>query len=154
MVVMQKGNETIALAYDPSGKKLPRVDKEGSLLFSYQPKPVTIPYRIRVHQACQVNYSNSNQPHSFECDLFVNEQKVRLSMNQVHETWDGYRFYLAAISPESPGQVHQVRIVVNHDPAKYYVTYPGCLILVLGISMFSSLFSPLFLTKRQRLQNR
>lgn len=140
MVVLENGKEQIVLAYDPSGKKLGVPDKEGRVLFSYQPKPIMIPYRVRVHEAVQTNYSNSNQPFSYQCTLFLNQEKVQLSMNQVHETWDGYRFYLAAISPEDPGKVHQVKIVVNHDPAKYYLTYPGCLILVLGISLFSSFF--------------
>lgn len=136
MAVLENAEEKIVLTYDPSGKKIAQGNHRGTALFNYQPKPIAIPYRVRVHEATQVNYANTNQPHSYSCTAFINEEKVTLSMNQVHETWDGYRFYLASIYPDNPGQVHQVRIVVNHDPAKYWLTYPGCLVLVMGIGLF------------------
>lgn len=140
LAVLGNGNEEIALAYDPSGKKLPRPNLKGTALFNYQPKPIYIPYRLRVHEAVQINYANSSQAHRYECTAFIHdgvkEEKIVLSMNQVHETWDGFRFYLASIYPDDAGQAHQVRIVVNHDPAKYWLTYPGCMILVLGIALF------------------
>lgn len=136
MVTLQHGGEWIHLVYDPSGKKLPLPDRNAKLLFRYQPKPIAIPHKVHVHEASQVQYANSSQTHSYRCVAFIDDEEIALSMNQVHETWDGYRFYLAAISPEAGGEVHQVRIVVNHDPAKYWVTYPGCCILVLGIGMF------------------
>lgn len=140
LVILGNREEQIALSYDPSGKKIPKANKAGSALFRYQPKPIAIPYTIRMHQATRYNYANSNQAKSYCCTAFINDEPATLSMNNVYETWDGYRFYLAAISPEAPGQVHQVRIVVNRDPAKYWLTYPGCMILVLGIALFSTYF--------------
>ena len=50
-------------------------------------------------------------------------------MNNVYETKDGYRFYLANMTPESK----QAQLIVNHDPVKYILTYPGGVILALGI---------------------
>jgi uncharacterized protein YijF (DUF1287 family) len=53
----------------------------------------------------------------------------------VHETWDGYRFYLSSITPSDESAVKQVQIVVNYDPAKYLLTYPGAIVLSCGILM-------------------
>ena len=54
-------------------------------------------------------------------------------MNNVHETWEGYRFYLSNISPSGEESVKRIQLVVNHDPAKYWLTYPGAIILSIGI---------------------
>ena len=54
-------------------------------------------------------------------------------MNRVHETWEGYRFYLSSISPQEEGFLKKIQLVVNHDPGKYWLTYPGAIILTLGI---------------------
>jgi uncharacterized protein YijF (DUF1287 family) len=32
-----------------------------------------------------------------------------------------------------PAEMKQVQIVVNYDPAKYYLTYPGGCLVALGI---------------------
>lgn len=125
--------EEIALRYDPFGTGLPWPTKSGRYLLHYKPGTAPIPYHIRVRDARQINYANSNQPYSYECDILVDGKETTLSMNEVYETWDGYRFYLAAISPGTAGEVQQVRIVVNRDPAKYWLTYPGAIILTLGI---------------------
>lgn len=99
----------------------------------------SIPYRLRLRNARQINYPNSSSSYSFEADLIITDKKNKIplestiSMNEVHETWDGYRFYLSHISPGNETDVQTVQIVVNHDPAKYYFTYPGALILSIGI---------------------
>ncbi|WP_039376566.1 hypothetical protein, partial [Parachlamydia acanthamoebae] len=51
----------------------------------------------------------------------------------VYETWDGYRFYLANMTPATENSAKRVQIVVNYDPAKYILTYPGAIILSMGI---------------------
>lgn len=131
--------ETLSLGYDRfgSGFKWPML--QGKYLIRFQPNFEKIPYKIRVRQARQINYAGSQQPFSYECDLIVTDQRNNtivektISMNNVHETWDGYRFYLANISPPGDGQVKRVQIVVNHDPGKYFLTYPGAFIMTLGI---------------------
>jgi len=131
--------ETITLSYDrfASGLKWPILN--GMYRIRFQPDYVSIPYRVRLRRARQINYANSNQPYSYECDLIIEDVsngtqvEKTISMNHVHETWDGYRFYLSGIAPPAAGAVKHVQIVVNHDPAKYFLTYPGAIILSLGI---------------------
>ncbi len=54
-------------------------------------------------------------------------------MNEVHETSDGYRFYLSGMGPLDRYGVKNVQLVVNRDPAKYLLTYPGAILVSLGI---------------------
>lgn len=107
----------------------------------FQPRFQQIPYRVRLRDARQVNYPHSSQPFSYESDLLVYNRRNRkdkpvettLSMNHVFQTWDGYRFYLANISPPTETAVQRIQLIVNHDPAKYLLTYPGGILLAMGI---------------------
>jgi hypothetical protein len=134
-----KKNEIIRLGYDRFGTKFKWPIFNGEYRIRFQPKFQKLPYRIRLRDARQLNYSNSTQPYSYESDLIITDLKKKsseekmISMNNVHETWDGYRFYLANISPPNETSVQRVQIVVNHDPGKYYFTYPGAIILTCGI---------------------
>lgn len=127
------------LTYDRYGRGLKWPILNGKYLLRFQPKYISIPYHVRLHHARQINYSNSSQPYSFESDLIITDRRDHssvektISMNHVHETWDGYRFYLASITPPTENAVKQIQIVVNHDPAKYILTYPGAIILTIGI---------------------
>ncbi len=131
--------ETVSLGYDRFATRIKWPILGGRYLVRFQPLCKKIPYRLRLRQARQINYAGSQQPYSYECDLLItqidngNEIEKTISMNEVHETWEGYRFYLASVYPPSPGEIKRVQIVVNYDPAKYLVTYPGALILTLGI---------------------
>lgn len=131
--------EKIALAYDRHGTGFKWPILDGSFLIRFQPQFRTIPYRIRLRDARQINYTNSTQPYSFESDILIyNAQgdvvdEATISMNHVYETWDGYRFYLASMSPSQETDAQRVQIVVNYDPAKYWLTYPGGIIVTLGI---------------------
>lgn len=131
--------EWISLTYDRFGQGLKWPIFNGEYLVRFQPIFKTIPYRVRLRHARQINYANSFQAFSYESDLVITDTEQNsslektISMNHVHETWDGYRFYLASIAPPNEGAVKKVQIVVNHDPAKYYMTYPGAIILSLGI---------------------
>ncbi len=132
--------QMISLAYDPTGKGFKWPILHGDYTIRFQPQIREIPYRVRLRQARQIYYASSNQPYSYESDILISEEghpplEKTLSMNHVHETWDGYRFYLAGLSPfsEERKEVKRVQIIVNHDPAKYYFTYPGALIITLGI---------------------
>lgn len=128
--------EKIALAYQADGSSMKWPILNGQFVIRYQPEEFEIPYRIRLRQARQVQYPNSQQVYSYESDILISEAgkepvEKTLSMNQVHETWDGYRFYLAGISQGE--HLKRIQIIVNHDPAKYLLTYPGGAIVFLGI---------------------
>jgi hypothetical protein len=128
--------QRFTLAYDPSGTGL-KWPLWGLYTFRFQPRQIDIPYRIRLREARQINYAHSNQPYSYESDIVIidkegKEEEATLSMNHVHETWDGYRFYLAGMSPARENGIKRIHVVVNHDPAKYLLTYPGALLVALG----------------------
>ncbi len=131
--------EIIALAYDRYGSGLKWPIFNGKYLVRFQPSFKPLPYRLRLRDARQINYANSTQPYSYEADLLITDLKDNdvvektISMNKVHETWDGYRFYLANISPSQETSVQRIQIIVNQDPAKYWLTYPGALMMTLGI---------------------
>lgn len=131
--------EYLTLTYDKYGTGLAWPILEGRYILRYQPLFVEIPYKVRLHDARQINYPGTQQPYSYESDIIVTRMKDQskvektISMNNVHETSDGYRFYLASLSPPQEEAAQRVQIVVNHDPAKYFLTYPGALIMSLGI---------------------
>jgi hypothetical protein len=131
--------EFIPLIYDKKATGLCWPCGNGEILLRYQPMVYQIPYHIRLRQARQVNYPNSTQPYSYEADLSVKDLRTgnvvekTVSMNHVHETDDGYRFYLSSMYPPEEGSVKTIQIVANRDPAKYWMTYPGAVILTLGI---------------------
>lgn len=140
-VRFEKGSkqETTTLCYNPVGNGFKWPVLNGTFLVRFQPMVQEIPYRLRLRQARQINYAGTQQPYSFESDLIITDKATgqsvesSISMNNVHETWDGYRFYLANISPPDQGSLKRVQIVVNRDPAKYFLTYPGACFMVLGI---------------------
>lgn len=131
--------QTVSLAYSKFGSGLKWPILDGEYLVRFQPKFIELPYRVRLRSARQINYANTTQPFSFESDIIITDRRTgqsvekTISMNNVHETWDGYRFYLANIAPPSEGAVKTIQLIVNHDPAKYWLTYPGACILTLGI---------------------
>lgn len=135
----RKLQQTISLSYDKFGAGLKWPIFGGKYLVRLQPLFVPLPYSLRLRQARQINYAGSGQPYSYESDLLIKElangEEVEktISMNEVHETWDGYRFYLANIVPPDPGALKRVQIVANRDPAKYILTYAGALIMSIGI---------------------
>jgi len=131
--------EFIALQYDPFGTGLKWAAFQGKYLFRFQPRFVQIPYHVRLRKAKQTLYPNSNQPSGYESDLWITDLRSHVTteasirMNQVFETWDGYRFYLANIYPNQETKVKGAQIIINHDPVKYLVTYPGCFMIALGM---------------------
>lgn len=129
--------QTIALAYDSSsgGLKWPLLN--GKYVIRFQPNLRELPYRIRLRQARQIAYPQSQQIYSYESDLLITENnklpiEQTLSMNHVYETWDGYRFYLSGIGSSADGMLKRIQLAVNYDPAKYFLTYPGTVLVFLG----------------------
>lgn len=140
--------ELVSLIHNPyrAGLKIPIL--QGQYLVRFQPITQDIPYRVRLRSARQINYPGTYQPYSYESDVIIfgkdgNRIEKTLSMNHVHETPDGYRFYLAGITVFTDG-IAQATLAVNYDPAKYILTYPGGCIIALGIILlfwFKKVFS-------------
>lgn len=129
--------ETIALAYESTSAGLKWPILQGRYRMRLQPQVYQLPYRVRLRQARQILYPHSSQVYSYEGDLLISDrgkepQEVTLSMNHVHETWDGYRFYLAGIGSASERGIKRIQLAVNYDPAKYFLTYPGALLVFIG----------------------
>lgn len=131
--------DRITLRFDRLGTGLKRPFLDGDYLVRFQQQTQQLPYHVRLRQARQINYALSSQPYSYESDLLITDirngkiEEQTISMNRVHETWDGYRFYLSNITPSDETAVKKIQLIVNYDPAKYILTYPGGLIVTLGI---------------------
>ncbi|MFT5319573.1 MAG: hypothetical protein ACI8RA_002854 [Chlamydiales bacterium] len=131
--------QLITLAYDPYGNGLKWPTLNGEYLFRFQPRFLEIPYHVRLRDTRQLNYASSMQAFSYESDIIITDKRngesveATLSMNNVYETWDGYRFYMANISPPNEVAAQRAQIIVNHDPGKYWLTYPGGCILTVGM---------------------
>lgn len=133
LIHLSIGSEKLSLRYN-SPLKWPILN--GKHLLRYQPETHEIPHHIRLRQARQIRYAGSANPFSYEADLLITSNgstlEKTISMNNVHETWDGTRFYLASISPPDETAVKRIQLSVNHDPARYFLTYPGGLLVTLG----------------------
>jgi len=131
--------ETISLPFEDYGQGLKWGVMKGAYLVRFQPETLEIPFRVRLRNARQINYATSNSAASFESNLMIkdtrhdDEVEVTLSMNHVYETWDGWRFYLSNIFPDNDTEIHQIQLIVNFDPVKYSLTYPGAAIMSCGI---------------------
>lgn len=130
--------QTIAFAYDETGSDLKWPILEGKYLVRFQPRLKELPYRIRLRQAREIPYPDSQQIYSYESDVIISEKNKipiaqTLSMNRVYETWDGYRFYLGGIGHSFDSSLKRIQLAVNYDPVKYLMTYPGAGLVFLGI---------------------
>lgn len=130
--------QSIALAYDASGMGMQWPILRGRYLVRFQPQIRMLPYRVRLRQARQIAYPESPQIYSYESDVLITDQvhppmETTLSMNHVYETWDGTRFYLSGVGLSPDPAVKRIRLAVNHDPAKYWLTYPGACLVFLGV---------------------
>jgi len=126
-----KKSEIVTFSYDKYAQKFKWPILDGQYLLRFQSYRQEIPIHMRLHSAKQINYPGTNKPYSYEAKVSFDGQEQRLSMNKVFEK-KGYRFYLANLV-SSPSGAHHIQIIVNHDPAKYLLTYPGAACLVAGI---------------------
>lgn len=139
MVDLLIDGKTISLLFEPNSPALkwPLFDKKH--LISFQPHQITLPFSIELLEARNVLYPNGKESNSYECDLIIREKGElllkTLSMNEVYETEDGYRLYLAGIGEIDSHGVKKAHLVVNKDPAKYALTYPGGLLVAIGICL-------------------
>jgi len=129
--------EYISLQYDQSSSGLYWPIFGGDYQLRFQSEQRKIPCHLRLRDARQINYPGSSQAMSYESDLLVDAGgrtiEKTLSMNNVYESDEGYRFYLSNIHPMDESAVQKAHIVVNYDPVKYWLTYPGGALLALGI---------------------
>lgn len=123
--------EVITLAYDRFGTGFKWPALHGKYLLRFQSFEKTIPHHVRLREARKIDYPGTDQPYSFEADLLVDGEEATISMNHVFEK-KGYRFYLANLLT-APFSAKRVQIVVNYDPAKYLLTYPGAILLAIGM---------------------
>lgn len=138
-----KQREKISLSYENAAAGLKWPIFGGRYLLRFQPATVTLPWRVRLRDAQQILYAGASQPFSYESTLLLTPIgqpelgiPATLSMNNVHETHDGFRFYLSSMSPADQTAVQRIQLAVNYDPVKSLLTYPGAAILSLGIVLF------------------
>jgi len=125
---IQKGDETEKrmLLYES-----PVLEPVFGTLLKFQPLVARAPNHIHLHKAKTIYRPGTQIPESFEAKISVDEEPFTLLMNQVYESKQGYRYYLSHIEGKA-GEVKEVQLAVNFDPAKYILTYPGGLLVVLG----------------------
>lgn len=111
---------------------------QGEYLVRFEPLRVKMDERIKLKQARATTHPNTNNPASYTAEIMAGNNSQKLSMNEVWENDSGMRFYLANMSPLDESVVKEVRLVVNHDPFKRILTYPGAIILALGIVLLFS----------------
>ena len=128
-------SEVISLVYDPRANRLKWPILFGSYLVRFVANQKSLPHKVRLHQARQINYLGTERPLSFESDLSIDGQKQTISMNRVAETKKGFRFYMSNLYTPTQNSAARALIVVNRDPGKLWLTYPGGLILALGIML-------------------
>lgn len=138
LALIEFEGQTYPLVYDTKGSRL-KTPVNDKFLLNYQPHRIKLPYFVRLHGAQDIKYPDSDQTASYECNLTLTSKETHvatfctLQMNEVHETPDGYRFYLAGMGQIDSYGVRTVQLVVNRDPAKWILTYPGALLLSIGI---------------------
>lgn len=119
------------LTYDPTSSGFRWPFLQGKWLFRFQPQFKEIPFHVRLKQAREIRYPGTDKPYSFESDLTVDGEETTISMNHVFEK-KGYRFYMANLAAP-PRSAKRAMLVVNYDPAKRFLTYPGAILLAIGM---------------------
>lgn len=145
-----EGGESVSLPFQPTGRGLQWPISGGRWLARLEPEQAQLPYRVRLHDARRVNYPGTERPYSYEADLWIEEGPGEwsfhtLSMNHVYEGRDGSRLYLSNLTPGDESELQWVQLAVNRDPGKRWLTYPGALLLCLGILL-------LYTSRRVRAQ--
>jgi|GEM_PF-1323483 len=131
LITIDHDGSIVSLIYDKLGGMW-WPNKTGTAMFRFTSDHLDLPFRVRLKQARKLS-DPTGRPLSYEADVSIDERPVTLSMNRVHELSDGTRLYLSSISPGTPDALQFVQIVVNRDPAKYWLTYPGGMCVALGI---------------------
>jgi len=116
--------DTIALSYEEGleGFSWPVLD--GKYLVKFQPEELQIPHKVRLRRAQKLLHPLTQDVKDYLADVVIDGDFFQLQMNEVYETHDGYRFYLSQMLGEE-GEHKKVNLVVNKDPFRYPLTYPG-----------------------------
>lgn len=136
--------QLLTLSYDALAQGLKWPVLNGSYLIRFQPLYRELPYRLRLVKARQFFYPDSSQVYSYESDLLIKPHNQEpfsktLSMNHVYEAPEGHRFYLSRVGKTANQELKEIELVVNHDPAKTFFTYPGAILLFLGSGLLFTL---------------
>nr|MCH9703919.1 hypothetical protein [Chlamydiota bacterium] len=126
-------SEVISLVYDPRAQRLKWPILFGRYLVRFVANQKQLPHKVLLHQARQINYLGTAKPLAFESDLELDGSEKTISMNRVAQSKKGYRFYMSNLYTPSQNSAARALIVVNKDPGKRFLTYPGGVILALGI---------------------
>lgn len=136
LTLLLPNSQKITLPYERDGDGLKHPIFNGNARLRFQPVVKNIPFRVRLREARTIYNPNSSSPHSYEADLYISDKEEQIektiSMNNVYETVTGYRFYLSHIA-QKEGDIRKVHLAVNYDPAKYLLTYPGGILITLGV---------------------
>jgi hypothetical protein len=138
-VIVQWEDRFLPLAFDAEGTRLKWPAGDSNTLLRFQKHRISLPYEIRLHQAKETKYPGSQQTFSYECVLSIRNKSSQkttqctLKMNQVYETAEGFRFYLAGMGQVDTLGAKSVQVIVNRDPAKYFLTYPGGGLIAAGM---------------------
>ena len=109
--------------------------------FTYGPKNISLPFKIKLNSFELERYPGSDSPSSFISNVEVLDKDgsaikpFSIYMNNIL-TFKGYRFYQSSYDPDERGTY----LSVNNDFWGTAVTYFGYLILIIGIVW--SLFAP------------
>lgn len=95
-----------------------------------------IPHHLRLHDLRTVCYPGSSSPYGYEGRFSIDGERIELAMNRVYESQKGYRFYLAQVTPVEEQRAQRAVLIVNRDPAKRGLTYPGAGLVALGSFLF------------------
>lgn len=101
-------------------------------LYSLSEIESQLPFEIRLHKAEEIHYPHTSQPSEYRCKISIGGLHSHLSMNRVHETEEGYRLYLSGMKTCDENGVRLVQLIINKDPAKWLLTYPGGFIASFG----------------------
>ena len=138
IALLKSDDETLTLQYDPTASSPPTPSSDEKTLYRFQPKTKYLPFKIQLIRAEKEYYPNSSIASSYHAKITlpaIRKQIINLSMNEVYEAPSGYRFYLSHLIEGNRHSPHSIQLAVNYDPAKYLLTYPGALLLVIGSAL-------------------
>ncbi len=146
-LLFKKGKhvEQVALGFDPNGHLFKQPILGGEYRVHLEWMKEELPYHIRLLDAKQVVHPQSTQTLSYESKIEVTDRETGdveeawLSMNQVHEAAKGYRFYLSGLAPAQEIAPRKVHLVVNRDPVRWWLTYPGAFFISIGTVLLLTL---------------
>ena len=134
----QKVNLTGTTEFDNPGQQVMFGDLKVNV--KYGPKPIQLPFTIKLNKFILDRYAGSMSPSSFASEVTVADTRnnstfnKRIYMNHVLD-YSGYRFFQSSYDTDEKGTV----LSVNHDFWGTWISYASYLTLLIGfiITMFT-----------------